>query len=55
MTKKILLPKSFKFVVHGEILPTDFLQTPGNNYLSVTIAKIERYKRFHPLKKIVYG
>ena len=30
--------------VRAEILPRDFLQTLGNNYLSLTTAKIERLK-----------
>ena len=34
--------REIKAVVRGEILPGDFLHTLGNNYLSLTIAKIER-------------
>ena len=37
----------FKVVVCAEILPRDFLQTLGNNYLSLTEAKIKGYKKFH--------
>ena len=33
-----------KVVVRAEILPRDFLQTLGNYYLSLTIAKIHRLK-----------
>ena len=39
-----------KVVVQGEILPREFLQTLENNYLSLTIAKTERFKKFHHLK-----
>ena len=44
------LKKAIKVVVRAEILPKDFIQTPGNNYLSLTIAKIKRFKKFHGLK-----
>ena len=40
-----------KVVVRAEILPRDFLQTPGNYYLSLTITKIQRLKKF-TVKKI---
>ena len=39
-----------KVVVRAEIVPRDFLQTYGNNCLSLTIAKIERFKKFHRLR-----
>ena len=39
-----------KVVVRAEILPRDFLQTPGNYYLSLTITKIQRLKS-SPSKK----
>ena len=39
-----------KVVVRAEILPRDFLQTPGNYYLSLTVAKIQRLKKFHRQK-----
>ena len=32
--------------VRAEILPRDFLQTLGNYYLSLTVAKIQRLKNF---------
>ena len=37
-------------VLRRDILPTDFLQTPENYVLSLTIANIERFKNFHHLK-----
>ena len=37
-------------VVWAEILPRDFLGTLGNNHLLLTIAKIERLKKFHFLE-----
>ena len=39
-----------KVVLHREILHRDFSQAPGNYYLSLTIAKIERLEKFHRLK-----
>ena len=36
-----------KTVVCAGILPQDFLRTLGNYYLSLTIAKIQRLKKFH--------
>ena len=42
-----------KVVVRAEILPRDFLQTPGNYHLSLTIAKIQRIKKISPLKNLV--
>ena len=33
-------------VVHAKILRRDFLQTLGNYYLSLTMAKIQRLKNF---------
>ena len=39
-----------KVVVYAEIIPRDFLQTPGNNYLWLTIAKIQRFKKNHRWK-----
>ena len=35
-----------KAVVRAEILPIDFLRTPRNYYLWLTIAKIQRLKNF---------
>ena len=40
-----------KVDVHAEILPRDFLQTLGNYYLSLTVAKIQRLKNLN-FKKI---
>ena len=37
---KIVAGSAFKVVVRAEILARDFLQTQGNYYLSLTIAKI---------------
>ena len=37
----------FKVVVCAEILPRDFLQTPGNNFLRLAKAKIRKLKKFH--------
>ena len=39
--------RRFKVVIYAEILPRDFLQTLGNYCLSVTIAKIQGFKKFH--------
>ena len=37
----------FKVVARAEVLPRDFLQALGKYYLSLTIAKIQRLKKFH--------
>ena len=37
-------------VVRADILPRDFLQALGNYYLSLTMAKIGRLKKFHGQK-----
>ena len=43
---------SFKVVVCAEILPRDFLETLGNYYLSITVAKFKVIK-ISPLKKFI--
>ena len=35
-----------KVLALAEVLPRDFLQTPGNYYLSLTSAKIQRSQKF---------
>ena len=47
-----LLSYHFKVVVRAEILPRDFLQTPGNCYSLYIKAKIQKLKK-SPLKKLV--
>ena len=37
---------AIKIVGRAEILPRDFLQTPGNNYLAITIAKLKKFENF---------
>ena len=44
------LKVKIKVVVRAEIVLKDFLQTPGNYYLRLTIAKNETLEKFHRLK-----
>ena len=48
MMASIELP--VKVAARVEILPRDFLQALGKYYLSLTIAKIQRLKKFHRYK-----